>query len=309
MSAEVHPSAYDGQPVISIDRDACRRDGLCVKLCPVRVFEMTAGRFPTISHTEECCLCGQCVAGCATGALHHSGFDPSELRQIERQVPLPAKAAYEFLSQRRSVRNYRKEVPPRELLEEIMEVAAYAPGSPNHRVGWVRSFIVVSGEENMREVLGITAEYVRRLYQLVNGLVVRTAARFDEAARAAIEVAPDLAMRLREYEAGRDAILYGAPAAIFAHAPVRSSFPQIDCDAAMYSALLMAHGHGLGTCWNGLLQGAASGDHLRGFTQLRDFLKIPRGDNCYAAATIGYPSVKLHRVPHRKVAIAWIDGG
>ncbi len=299
---------YLDPPHISIDRHVCKKDGLCVQLCPVRIYEMPAGEFPAISHPEECCLCGQCVAGCPNGAIHHSGFDRSLFSQIAQQARLTPETAYELLSQRRSVRNYTSEVPPRELLEKIIEVAAFAPGSPNHRIGWVRNFVVVSGEENMEQILKMTAEYVRRTYKLITGLVVRTAARFDESAKAAMEVAPDLAMRLKEYEAGRDAILYNAPAAIFAYAPVTSSFPQIDSDTAMYSVLLMAHVYGLGACWNGLLQGAAAGDHLRGFTQLSEFLKIPKGHKCYAAATIGFPAVRLHRVPHREVHITWMDG-
>jgi len=97
-----------------------------------------------------------------------------------------------------------------------------------------------------------------------------------------------------------------APAAIFAHAPVASSTPQIDCDAAMLSIRLVAHAHGIGTCWNGLLQRAAVGDHLWRFTKLAEFLAIPEGHKCYAAATVGYPAVRLHSRPPREVAITWI---
>ena len=126
------------------------------------------------------------------------------------------------------------------------------------------------------------------------------------AAAAGVGVLPDLAMRLAEWREGRDAITYDAPAAIFAHAPLDSSLPQIDCDAALLTAILMAHARGLGTCWNGLLQDAAAGAHLRGFTALGDLLGIPKGHRCYAAATIGFPGAKLHSVPERAVAIDWI---
>jgi nitroreductase len=151
-----------------------------------------------------------------------------------------------------------------------------------------------------------TVEYVRRIHKVVSGWVVRTFSRFDDSARQALEVAPDFAMRLAEWDRGRDAITYGAPAAIFAYAPTSSSTPQVDCDAALLYAMLAAESHGLGTCWNGLLQGAAAGDHLRGFARLRDFLGIPDGHKCYAAATIGYPAVKYRRVAERGVAVRWI---
>ena len=74
----------------------------------------------------------------------------------------------------------------------------------------------------------------------------------------------------------------------------------------MLAVQLLADAHGCGTCWNGLLQGAAAGDHVRGFRKLAEFLKIPEGHKCYAAATVGYPAVRLHSLPLREVGITWI---
>ena len=294
------------QPTISIRQEICKRDGLCAKLCPVRIFKTRGGEIPAVSRTEECVLCGQCVAGCPSGAIVNGGLDSRRLGRIEDRAPVTPEAAHAFIAQRRSVRNYREQAPPRELLEKIIGIAGFAPGSPHHRVGWVRHFAVVSGEAQMRQVRGMTVEYVRKLHRLVTGFAIQMAARFDESARAGVAVGPDLAMRLAEHDAGRDAITYNAPTAIFAHAPIGSSTPQVDCDAAMLSVMLLAQANGIGTCWNGLLQGAAAGDHVRGFTKLAELLGIPEGHKCYAAATVGYPAVRLHSLPPREVSITWI---
>ncbi len=293
-------------PVIAIRQDACKRDGLCVRLCPVRIFAVREGNVPEVARTDECVLCGQCVAGCPSGAVVHSGFDPEQVTRIENLAPVTPEAAWAFIAQRRSIRNYRKEVPPRELLDRIIAVAGYAPGSPHHRVGWVRNFTVVCGDVQMRQVVDMTAEYVRRLHKMVTSFGIRMAAHFDASARAGVQVGPDLAMRLAEYDAGRDVMTYHAPAALFAHAPIDSSTPQVDCDAAMLAVQLLAHAYGIGTCWNALLQGAAAGDHVRRFTKLARLLEIPEGHRCYAAATLGYPAVTLHSLPPRDVNIKWI---
>jgi hypothetical protein len=71
---------------------------------------------------------------------------------------------------------------------------------------------------------------------------------------------------------------------------------------------LYAEAFGLATCWNGLIQGAASGDHLKGFTKLAEFLRIRHKNKCYAAMTIGYPSFSLHSIPERKADITFIEG-
>jgi len=46
---------------------------------------------------------------------------------------------------------------------------------------------------------------------------------------------------------------------------------------------LYAESFGLATCWNGLIQGAAAGDHLKDLTKLAEFLQIPGENKCYAA--------------------------
>lgn len=294
-------------PSIRIRSDVCKQDDLCTLLCPTRIFRPRDGEAPAIEHAEECVLCGQCVAGCPNNAIGHSGFGPERLRRIDRSLRTDPAAALALLSQRRSVRVYKPE-PPRELLEEVLRVAAYAPGSPHHRVGWTRHFVAVVGRESMDRVRELTVEYVEQVHKMLRGAMMRLFAKVSPEAAAGVGVVPDLEMRLAEWREGRDAITYDAPAAIFAHAPLNSSLPQIDCDAALLTVILMAHAQGLGTCWNGLLQDAAAGAHLRGFTELRDLLGIPKGHRCYAAATIGYPGVKLHSVPERAVAIDWVGG-
>lgn len=293
-------------PSITINHDACQHDGLCTQLCPMRILTYQAGTAPEVRRSEECILCGHCVASCPSNAIIHDGLDLARLRKkTSAESPTPVQA-YALLSERRSVRNYKRDPPPRELFERVIEVAGYAPGSPHHRLGWERHFTVVVGEEKMRQVREITVDYTRRICSLLDSLLMRCAALLFESARAGREVLPDLRMRLAEWEQGRDLITYGAPAAIFAHAPVNSALPQIDCDAALSSVLLYAHANGLGTCWNGILQDAARGHHLRGFNDLRRLLKIPSDHVCYAAATVGYPSLRMHRVPPRKVAVSFV---
>jgi nitroreductase/NAD-dependent dihydropyrimidine dehydrogenase PreA subunit len=286
-------------PTITIVEDTCKNDGLCVKICPTRIFRMADGQLPTVSHLEECILCGQCVSVCPNQSIVHSQI--KRLRKITDRSPVTSEAAYELLSQRRSVRMYKKDVPPHDLLERIVEVAGYSPNSPFHRIGWLREFVVVSGPENMAKVHEMTVEWLRKMHGFFSSWYFGILAKMSAAAQGGRMIVPDFEMRLKEHAEGRDAITYNAPAAIFAIAPTSSTSPQIDCDSAMLSILLMAHAHGLGTCWNGLIQGAAAS------ARMKEFLKIPKGYKCYAAATIGYPAVKLHSVPQRDVSIKWVE--
>jgi NAD-dependent dihydropyrimidine dehydrogenase PreA subunit/nitroreductase len=293
-------------PTINVNPDTCSKCGLCTKICPTKVFKATNGDDKVITHTEECVLCGQCICGCPTNSITHSGFNPENFKHIKNKRPVASEVAFEFLSQRRSVRNYTKVTPSAELLETVVQIAGFAPGSPHHRIGWVREMTIVTGEDNMKIIRDMTAEYIRNMIRLLNSWFLKTIANFSESAKAGIGVVPDLTMRYDEYRGGNDLIIYNAPAAIFFHAPRFSSTPQTDCDTASQLVQLYAGSFGLATCWNGLIQGAASGDHLKGFTKLSEFLHIPRENKCYAAMTIGYPSVSLHSIPERKTDITII---
>jgi len=296
---------YLNKPEISVKQNSCTGCGLCVKVCPVRIYKIIDKKAAVARDRNECCLCGQCLAVCQKKSIVHSGFDLSLFRRISSN-PVYTETVYNLLSQRRSIRNYRENVPPRELIEKIIEIAGYSPGSPHHRVGWVRNFSVVYGHDNMKQVQDMTAEYLKKLHKLVKNPLVRMAAYLDDSIEASFAVLPDIEMRLQEYKEGRDAIVYNAPVAVFAYAPENSSMPHSDCDAAISYIQLYAYSLGIGTCWNGLIQMAAAGEHLRNYKKLSRFLKIPEGHKCYAAITAGYPSVKLHSIPKRDVDIKWI---
>lgn len=295
-------------PVISIRTDTCAGCGLCSRICPTRLFRSTEdGTAMTVSHPEECVLCGHCLGACPTGSVIHSGLSLANFTPIRDRKPVAPEAAFQFLSQRRSLRNYRTETPSQELLEKIARIAGYAPGSPHHRVGWVRCVTIVRGGGPMKSVLDMTAEYMRRSLKLLDSRFLKVMARFSASAKAGVAVVPDLRMRIDEYSEGRDSITYDAPAAMFFHAPVDSSTPQTDCDTALLSVQLYAEAFGLGSCWNGLIQMAAAGEHLRGFSMLAEFLRIPKGHKCYAAMTLGHPAASLHSLPERKVDMTWIE--
>jgi len=297
---------YLETPSINIDGETCSKCGMCARICPVSVFDYVRSSIPKTRYHQECVMCGQCLCACPTGSIQHSGFNMANFQPIPAHRAFDATDAFQFLSQRRSMRNYKSEIPSKELLEELINIAGFAPGSPHHRVGWVRNATVVMGHEPMKKVTAITADYMEQLIKLLSSWYMNLVARYSDRAKAGVAVVPSFKTALKAWRSGDDKITYNAPAAIFLHAPENSSMPQSDCDAAALMIQLYAEARGLGTCWNGLIQGAAAGDHLKGFNSLARFLNIPKGHRCYAAMTIGYPSIRLHSLPERRTEIDWI---
>ena len=292
--------------VITIRSEKCKKDGLCVTVCPVRVFAAGKNESPVVRRADECVLCGQCLAVCANEAIAHSRLDRSRFVRIDGQQPVEGAAAMQLLRQRRLVRAYKPEAVPRELIERIVEVAGFAPTSAHGREGWVRTVTVVTGVEEMRRVAALTVEYMRELRGLLRSPFAKLVARFKVEPRRGRAMLPDLDMRIAEYEQGRDAIVYGAPAAIFVHTPEVTSEPSADCDAALFAVMIAAHAHGLGTCWNGWLAKAGDAFKARKAKGLRRMLGIPEHHVVGAAMTLGYPAVRLHSVPQRETHLHWV---
>lgn len=290
---------------IEINPEACMRDGLCVRVCPARIFRADRGGVPEVVGESLCVKCGQCIAICPCDAITHTDLDLRRFERIEDRHPGARDAFVELLRQRRSVREYRDKPIPRELLEEVVGAAAFAPTGAHGGEAWKRSVVVVSGEE-MRRVTELTAEYMRRLGAMLDSWVVKAVATYNEQVQGGRAMLPDLWLRVGEYEQGHDIITYDAPVAVFVHTPRATPTPQIDCDAALYAILLAAHARGLGACWNGWLQKAATAFKMKTFTDLRQMLGIPDDHDVLAAATLGYPALRLHSVPQREIEVRFV---
>jgi nitroreductase len=134
----------------------------------------------------------------------------------------------EIIRGRRSVRRYRPDPVPRKLIEEVLELAQWAPSAIN-RQQW--HFVVVEGpaRERLAEICGRSVE----------PLVPHIEQAFPNR--------PDVVGNLRSFFR----TLGGAPVVIVAFCT--ASNPE-DSDiqsvaAAVQTLLLAAHSKGLGTCW------------------------------------------------------------
>ena len=292
---------------ISIDSGKCKKDGLCSSICPMGIFVGVSKELPQIMREDMCVLCGQCLAVCPNGAIAHARLELGKFSKISNRQPVTVESLTQLLQQRRSVRNYKDQEIPRDVLEQIVQIAGHTPTGAHGGEGWVRKVVVVSGRANMQRIQELTFEYLKLVQKLLDSFVVRMVSRWKEAPRAGRLMLPDAAFRREAYENGKDVITYNAPAAIFVHTPRVSPTPQVDCDVVLFAMMLVAHSLGLGTCWNGYLAKAASGFKIKSFTALREMLQIPEDHDVYAAATIGYPAIRLHSTPQREVAVRWID--
>jgi len=67
--------------LFTIDEKKCKKDGICVAECPLKIIEMKDGTSmptPTADADERCVKCGHCVAVCPHGAFTHNTMKTSD---------------------------------------------------------------------------------------------------------------------------------------------------------------------------------------------------------------------------------------
>lgn len=269
---------------IEVNQQTCNKDGLCSAVCPVRLIDFSKGQYPApIAKAKQLCIrCGHCVAVCPTSSLLHAELPLADCPEVLPELFLKAEQCEQFLRSRRSIRNYRDKAVPRETMQKLIEVARYAPtGHNSQSVEW----LVLSDRDELNKLIEVVGQWMR--WMLANMREFALSLQMDKA--------------LERIAAGEDVVLRGAPTLVVAHAAKADHMAQTSSTIALTYLELAATGMGLGGCWAGYFNAAAST-----FPPMQQALSLPEGHQCYGAMMIGYPAFRYHRMPARKVpSITW----
>ncbi|MFH1034304.1 MAG: nitroreductase family protein [Pseudomonadota bacterium] len=262
-------------PLLSLDKAACQRDRHCVNACPRGLLAVDEDGYPmpTAEADDTCIDCGHCVAACPTLALSHAHL-PNDAFLPVQESPAGAQGIDALIRNRRSVRNYKPQALPDELLQGLMETVRYAPTAINTRhVRWR----VTKSPATTNKLAGLVAEWLTESGYAPQALQV--------------------------WKDGGDQALRGAPHVAFCTAPDDYPFAWSDCSIATTMLDLAATARGLGTCWAGGFMHAA-----RQHPALRAALALPEGVSVYGALMLGLPREHYLRVPPRMgELVTWID--
>ncbi len=271
--------------LLNVVEDKCKRDGICVKTCPVKIIEMKdKDAYPSmIEGVEDFCVqCGHCVAVCPHGAMNHSAMTTEQCPPIREELMIGAEQAEQFLRMRRSIRTYKKKAVDKELLSRLIHIARYAPSGHNTQpVEW----LVVSDPDEVYRLAGVVVDWMRHLVGEGSPLVEMM----------------HLDRVIEGWEAGADRILRKAPHLVITHAHQEVRTAQSSSTIALTYMELMAPVLGLGACWAGYFMAAALF-----WPPLAQALQLPKDHAVFGAMMVGYPQFTYHRLPERREpAITW----
>lgn len=266
------------------DKDLCNGCSICVEVCPARLIRVEGELAELPADKEAMCLqCGHCAAYCPQlavtvdypGSRAYAGISPSPAITLEQM-------GY-HLASRRSVRNFKTNPVERDTIERLMDMVRYAPtGSNSQTVEW----IIVSSRDKLDALSHIIGN---RLEALLSGVMEPRSGDY-------------LSYFLNEWKKGRDIFLRRAPHLAVAHQPVQRGMVPIDAVIAASYFDVAAPALGIGTCWAGLFQMAASATG-----EIHHLLNIPEGYAIGGALMFGYPRYQISGIPVRNESkVLWM---
>ncbi len=291
----------------SVNLETCKKCGLCAEVCPNQIMEWVQGKEPGFraDRTSLCIQCGHCMAVCPTQSITAGGLS---YEKDFFDLPLGRLGEcdfFNFISSRRSVRNFQDKPVPQEMLQRIIDAVTLAPmGFPPHKVE-------VTVVQN-RSIIHKALPQMMKLYGDLNKWMKNPLVRFLMKRKMNLEtfntiqnhVIPAMEKGLPEMkEKGRDIFTRGAPALILFHAPRGSENHTEDSHIAVTYGLLAAHALGLGASAIGLIPPAVERNQV-----LRKLFQIPGGNEVLASMIVGYPKVPFKRGIRRGLPkVTWVE--
>ena len=287
---------------VIIDAGKCTGCGECIADCPNGVLAAGKDGKAVVAKGDMCIQCCHCAAVCPADAVTLPAYGPDNFPYLRDEPSIGYDGMVSFLRRRRSTRRYIHKTVPREIVEQLIDAARYAPTGSNSQGC---KYVVVEGFDAVRAISGAMIKYYGGLANMMNTPWGRATLRFavgGKAYPALKRYLPFIWDTAKKYEAGGDPIFRGAPLLIGIHAGGGSFTAHDDCMIAMWHMVMVAQTLGLGSCLNGFLTNSAARSKA-----VRDAMGIPEGHKLYAAAAFGYPDVKYRRAVDRfKPEVKWI---
>jgi len=271
---------------LTISPEKCDKCGKCVNACAAHLITRdNSGDLPRgVAEIEASCIhCGHCVAVCPRNAikLGYSTADEEELLfcgdNLEVATPFTPTMYQSFkqlVRSRRSVRNFHQEPVKKELLEELLDIARWAPSAKNQQpVRW----LIINTPERVQKVAALVIDWMRG----------------EEWAAGIVKVWDERRI---------DVPLRNAPCLVVAYAHDGSVWAMGDCAIALETLEYGATAAGLGSCWAGFFTRAA-----RNHKPLADYLEIPEEHTIQGGLMLGRSKEKYEKVPGRNpVKVRWM---
>ncbi|MEN6615232.1 MAG: nitroreductase family protein [Syntrophorhabdus sp.] len=277
---------------ISINPDKCRRDGLCVRICPKVFSAGTQDTVPVAERPQFCNGCGHCLLICPAGAIELRDIAADRIHTIQSSLLPSFEQVREMIRARRSIRNFLEKRVSQECIDRIIDAARLAPSAKNMQS---TRFTIIEDPAVLNSIAVTTAQWLGRSARKLRNPVIRSLYLIRGMA-----TKDDLERWVGQYELtaqnmkkGMDTILYKAPLLILFHAGRKVRFAEANANLALQNATFAGQALGIGSFYTGYVVSACTYEKT-----IPDMLRIPRDHRVYAGLAMGHPRITFDR---------WID--
>ena len=264
-----------------IDREKCIKCKTCERVCAPFVFRFDNEGYPIEKYPQVCSFCGHCISACPSSAIQYtsysSGFEGAEELDPERP-------SYEqlsnLMSKRRSIRRFKDDEVPDELINKICENLKFTLTGHNAQS---LEFTVIKDRDliySISDKIGsrfkIAQILIPFLPKKLKGNIRRMIKRFEKS----------------KTDHTEDPFLRYPPTLLIIHAKktIEKFLKIADGGIASYNVILTAESLGLGTCWIGFHTIISNL-----FPAVKKMSKIPRNHKILASIALGYPKYEYKR--------------
>lgn len=249
------------QHKVIINTDQCIGCGICKNVCVAHNIEIINKKATTVF--EACIMCGQCTGVCPKAAISISGYDSGSIKK-SRNVRLNPDDVLDAIRFRRSIRQFKKDVIPPEVMGQILEAGRLTHTAKNMQDV---SFVVLEQEKEALEKMAVS------LFRKIKPL----AGVFSPMAR--------------KRKIDDHFFFFHAPAAIVILAKDKTNGI-----LAAQNMEFVAEAHGLGVLYSGFFTMAANKSG-----KIKSALGVPKGKLVAMTLVLGYPDITYFRSVPRKM--------
>jgi len=184
----------------------------------------------------------------------------------------------EAIEKRRSVRAYKSDSIPRDLLKRIIEAGNQAPSGMNSQP-W--RFVVVEDMVLHKKLLETVVPNAKKLLE---PLKESNPERYQ--------------LIMSRYDELEDPVYYSAPAIIFVIGV--GTYADLSCPLACQNMMLAAYSLGIGSCW------VQFGSLVTGNNDITEALDLKEGEKIFGPVLLGYPKAVTEPPEKKPPVIKWL---
>ena len=259
---------------ITLNKNLCVRCGQCTLVCPNRLHQRKTNKdFPVCTaETEGLCIdCYHCVAACPGKALTVDTIGSGDCLEFDKTAIIRFDHIAHLIRKRRSIRRYADKPLEERTIEQLLDVARWAPSAKN---GLPLKWVIINNAKKVRELAGMIMEGIKKM---------SGTERMIEA-----------------WDNGGDPVFREAPCVIGAYTDdVTSQWSAIDAAIAVETLDICASAMRLGTCWAGIFVRAAQSSGK----PLNKWLGLKETETIHGGLMLGHIGEETYqRIPYRPEA-------